>query len=56
MLSIDRLAEANIAFSFPGRPARDRPRPRASCSALLASLIPARRSTRLDVLDAIQAT
>ncbi len=55
ILSIDRLAEADIAFSLPwlqlliilvlglGL-------------GLLASLIPARRSTRLDVLDAIQAT
>ena len=55
ILSIDRLAEANISFSFPwlqlliilvlglGL-------------GLLASLVPARRSTRLDVLDAIQAT
>ena len=55
ILSIDRLAEANISFSFPwlqlliilvlGL-----------VLGLLASLIPARRSTRLDVLDAIQAT
>jgi len=55
IFSIDRLAEADISFSFPavqllivlvlglGL-------------GLLASLIPARRSTRLDVLEAIQAT
>jgi putative ABC transport system permease protein len=52
---IDRLSEAGIAFSFPG-----------GMLALvlvlgtglgfLASLIPAQRSTRLEVLDAIEAT
>ena len=55
LISIDRLTDASIDFSFPvlllavvlvlG-----------VVLGLLASLIPARRSTRLDVLDAIQAT
>jgi putative ABC transport system permease protein len=55
VLSIDRLSDAGLGFALP-----------ASLLALilvlgvllgfLASLIPARRSTRLEVLDAIQAT
>jgi putative ABC transport system permease protein len=55
VLSINRLSEADIGFSVPlftlllvlvaG-----------VVLGLLASLIPARRSTRLDVLDAIQST
>jgi putative ABC transport system permease protein len=55
IFSIDRLAEGNIGFSVPamqlllilGL---------GLVLGLLAALIPARRSTRLDVLDAIQAT
>jgi putative ABC transport system permease protein len=53
--SIDRLADANIAFSLPGT--------RivlvlvlGVALGVIASLIPARRSTKLDVLDAIQST
>ena len=55
IFGIDRLSEAGIAFSLPG-----------GMLALvlvlgiglgfLASLIPAQRSTRLEVLDAINAT
>jgi putative ABC transport system permease protein len=55
IFGIDRLSEAGIAFSFPG-----------GMMALvlvlgiglgfLASLIPAQRSTRLEVLEAINAT
>jgi len=53
--SIDRLADADIAFSFPlGRIAIILGL--GVLLGFLASLIPARRSTRLDVLDAIQAT
>jgi putative ABC transport system permease protein len=53
--AIDRLADADIAFSVPGT--------RLVLVlvlgvflGILASLIPARRSTKLDVLDAIQST
>ena len=53
--AIDRLADADIAFSVPGT--------RlvlvlvlGVSLGVLASLIPARRSTKLDVLDAIQST
>lgn len=55
VFSIDRLADADIGFSFPAV--------QLAIVLLLglvlgflASVIPARRSTRLDVLDAIQAT
>ena len=53
--SIDRLSDAEIAFAFPWA--------RlllvvvlGVVLGLLASWIPARRSTRLEVLDAIDAT
>ncbi len=55
IFGIDRLSDAGIAFSFPGRML-------ALVLVLgvglgfLASLIPAQRSTRLEVLDAINAT
>ena len=57
ILSINRLAECHDRL----RASRwlellEHPRARASCLGVLASLIPARRSTRLEVLDAIQAT
>lgn len=53
--SIDRLADANLGFSLPGT--------RillvlvlGVALGVIASLLPARRSTKLDVLDAIQST
>ncbi len=55
IFSIDRLAEADIAFRLP----LSRVLPILVLGlglGLVASLIPARRSTRLDALDAIQAT
>jgi putative ABC transport system permease protein len=53
--SINRLSDADISFSVPGRTL-------AIVLVMgivlggLASLVPARRSTKLDVLEAIQAT
>jgi putative ABC transport system permease protein len=55
IFSIDRLAEANIGFSVPGTQLL-LVLGLGLVLGLLAALIPARRSTRLDVLDAIQAT
>ena len=55
ILGIDRLSEAGIAFSPPGGHARV-VLVLGVGLGFLASLIPAQRSTRLEVLDAIQAT
>jgi putative ABC transport system permease protein len=53
--AIDRITGAGIGFSLPvGRVVIILVL--GVALGLLASLIPARRSTRLDVLDAIQAT
>jgi putative ABC transport system permease protein len=53
--SIDRLTEASIAFTFPAVQLVV-VLALGLLLGLLASLIPARRSTRMEVLDAIQAT
>jgi putative ABC transport system permease protein len=53
--SIDRLTEADISLSIPWLPLAII-LVAGVALGLLASLIPARRSTRLDVLDAIQPT
>lgn len=54
IFSVDRLSEANIAFSIPVAQLL-LVLAAGLVLGLLASLIPARRSTRLDVLDAIGA-
>jgi putative ABC transport system permease protein len=53
--AIDRLSDANIGFGFPGWQLLIVLVLGVALGAL-ASFIPARRSTRLEVLDAIQAT
>ena len=55
VFSIDRLADADIGFSFPAVQMAV-VLVAGLALGLLASIIPARRSTRLDVLEAIQAT
>ncbi|MDA0169416.1 ABC transporter permease [Solirubrobacter taibaiensis] len=55
VFSIDRLADADIGFSFPAVQMVV-VLVAGLALGLLASIIPARRSTRLDVLEAIQAT
>jgi putative ABC transport system permease protein len=55
ILTIDRLAEADIGLSFPGLQLL-LILVAGIALGFLASLIPARRSTRLEVLDAIKAT
>jgi len=53
--SIDRLSEATIAFSFPGTQLL-LVMVLGIVLGLVASYIPSRRSTRLEVLEAIQST
>jgi putative ABC transport system permease protein len=53
--SIDRLSDADIGLSFPGLQLL-LVLVAGVVLGLLASFLPARRSTRLEVLDAIQAT
>jgi putative ABC transport system permease protein len=55
ILSVDRLAEADISFNFPATQLLV-VLALGLLLGLLAALVPARRSTRLDVLEAIQAT
>ena len=53
--SIDRLSEASIAFSFPGTQLL-LVMVLGIVLGMVASYIPSRRSTRLEVLEAIQST